>query len=218
MMGRDEDVVDDVLNEGRKVMVFYSSEEHPQLLDEYEEVLNNLADIGIETDVVDITEGLEKAQEHDIRTAPVVVVIENGEETKYQGVVKGLREVLEGDLLGKSTLFDTCFERGRKAAQGQEIDDGVTEEEVEPALEDLLSSKVGSLTVDVLDVDVEEAKLSVVPPDNPPEDNDVIGHDEFGAVFKGFFTELFGTTVVEEVTCAREGGKRCVFEIEGTSE
>ena len=78
-----------------KVWIFYSSRTEPELLVFYADGLAYLKDNDIETEVIDIVDKPEKAEEFEVTSTPTVVVEREGEISEEFGVVSYLSGILE---------------------------------------------------------------------------------------------------------------------------
>lgn len=194
-----------------EVVVFYSSQEQPRILDFYRDAITYLKESDIETRVVDIAEDVEEAQEYDLVSTPAVVVVEGGEARTFLGVVDGLRDVMEEDLYGQTVLHEIGVKRGREDASERELR-GAGEDEVAAALDDRFGAAVDDLEVTAFDPDEPRAAVEVDPGDEL--EGVEIDHDQLGAFLSGFFTEVFGSGYqAVHAACAFEGSEACRYEI-----
>ncbi|MDY6777053.1 MAG: hypothetical protein SVU32_00180 [Candidatus Nanohaloarchaea archaeon] len=203
----------DALQDDRRVLIFYSSDEQPEILDFYEEALEYLDETGIENEVIDIAESAERARQHDILTTPAVVVESGDEVEKYTGIMEGLKDLLLDDLYGRSVLHEAGFKQGRQLAQEHGLAGLEDESKVEEVLNEFFTPGCDRVTLEAYDPDDQRARVALEPSDSG---HGKVVHEQFGAVLEGFFMEIFGTNdASEEAKCVREGDPHCEYVIKG---
>lgn len=77
------------------VLVFYSSKTEPELLTFYADGLAYLKDQDIELEVIDVSEGSERANDFDVVSTPTVLLVKDGEVVERYEVVSYLDGILE---------------------------------------------------------------------------------------------------------------------------
>lgn len=198
----------------REVLIFYSSTTEPQLLDRYQESIAYLEESNIDTEVIDVAEKREQAQEHDVIATPTVIVRDGETEERHLGIIDGLKNVLEDDIYGQSLLHQIGFKEGREFAREHNLQ-GADRDTVEDTLHTHVTAQ-GMQEVQLTAFDPEECTAEgTVTPD--PESESSIWHTKLEEFLGGVFTEVFNAGVMcAETQCADEGYDHCAFTVDQT--
>lgn len=197
-------------NNSPHVLIFYSSTTEPRLLDLYRDSLIYLEESSVETEIIDVAEDRERAQENDVIATPTVIVRSDDTEERHIGILNGLKNVLENDLYGRAILHKLGFKEGRRFAQDHGLEDA-EQDDIESALQHHLEEKA-AVTVQLSKFDKEKNIAEGLMKFEFDEDGTSAWHGKMEEFLGGVFTEVFGTGVMGvETECGKEGHEHCTF-------
>jgi predicted hydrocarbon binding protein len=195
------------------VLIFYSSNTEPGIIDFYRESLAYLKESNTKVTIIDVAHDTKKAIRYKIIATPTIVVQTGKKMVRHLGIVSGMKGILKQDLYGKSILHLLGFKEGRTI--GKKMGKIKNKKQLEQKLNDRLKMQgIEKVHLKLFDRKKHFARLSLVSDQAKihKKSTDPICFD-IAACISGIFTEIFNTGAhFKETACIAEGRSECVFE------
>lgn len=128
-----------------KVLIFYSSETEPKILDFYGTAVSYLKQLKADVYIVDVARHPEVAQKNNITATPTLLVKKGSEITEYFGIVDGMKEILRKDIFGKTLIHGMSYKVGRTFVEREDMkssEEEIIEEKVTNELDMIKNFKI----------------------------------------------------------------------------
>ncbi len=191
-----------------EILIFYSSETEPGILDYYGESISYLKQMKKKVKIIDIFKTPGPAKENNILATPTLLVKEGAKKKEFFGIVDGMKEILRKDLFGKTLIHGMSYKEGRDFAASYGIHEK-KKKGIEEKITIKLKGKISGLKIFKFDKRNAKAEIKI---EYPSENSKERYSTDVHAFLGGVFMEVFGKTVYSELKRSKENIEEIIIE------